>query len=139
MEKGVQVPAVKQLVVAITTGSQTTYTLKPENPTQRLCCETMRQTNDTNGVNGSGRTIEPGGDKTAPEPIAIIGMSCKFPGGATSPDKLWRMCIEGRDGWSEIPKSRFNAAAFFDEDHEKTSSVSSPHIRRSIDTAMKQY
>jgi acyl transferase domain-containing protein len=60
--------------------------------------------------------IDSDDDKTASVPIAIIGMSCKFPGGATSPGKLWRMCVEGRSGWSEIPKSRFNAAAFFDED-----------------------
>ena len=88
----------------------------------------MRQTVGTDGVNASDHAknniAEPVDDKTASTPIAIIGMSCKFPGGATSPDKLWRMCVEGRSGWSEIPKSRFNAAAFFDEDHEKTSSVS---------------
>lgn len=93
----------------------------------------MRQTNGTDGVNGSNHanrdTDQPDGSKTASAPIAIIGMGCKFPGGATSPDKLRRMCVEGRSGWSEIPKSRFNAAAFFDEDHEKTSSVRLLHIR----------
>ena len=41
-------------------------------------------------------------------PIAIIGMSCHFAGGATDPEKLWELCAEGRTGWSEIPEDRFN-------------------------------
>ncbi|KAF2800561.1 ketoacyl-synt-domain-containing protein [Melanomma pulvis-pyrius CBS 109.77] len=41
-------------------------------------------------------------------PIAIIGMSCRFAGGATDPEKLWQLCAEGRTGWSEIPEDRFN-------------------------------
>jgi hypothetical protein len=104
----------------------------------------MRQTNDTDGVNGSSHanrnTAEPDDGKIVSTPIAIIGMSCKFPGGAASPEKLWRMCVEGRNGWSEIPESRFNVAAFFDEDHEKTSSVGlhprTLPIRSPIDAAL---
>lgn len=41
-------------------------------------------------------------------PIAIIGMSCRFAGGATDPEKLWNLCAEARTGWSEIPSERFN-------------------------------
>ncbi|OLN86703.1 Lovastatin diketide synthase LovF 7 [Colletotrichum chlorophyti] len=55
----------------------------------------------------------------SPDPIAIIGMSCKFSGGSTSPEKLWRLVVEGGSGWSPIPKSRFNSDAFYDEDHAK--------------------
>ncbi|ROV97081.1 hypothetical protein VMCG_07540 [Cytospora schulzeri] len=44
----------------------------------------------------------------ATEPIAIIGMSCKFGGDATSPAKLWEMLSKGGSAWSEIPSSRFN-------------------------------
>ncbi|KAF6790728.1 polyketide synthase [Colletotrichum sojae] len=54
-----------------------------------------------------------------PEPIAVIGMSCKFSGDATSPEKLWQLVADGRDGWSPIPKSRFNSDAFYDKDHAK--------------------
>ncbi|GJC80767.1 highly reducing polyketide synthase azaB [Colletotrichum liriopes] len=53
------------------------------------------------------------------EPIAIIGMSCKFSGHATTPEKLWELVANGRDGWSSIPSSRFNKDAFYDEDHAK--------------------
>ncbi|RMZ66367.1 polyketide synthase [Pyrenophora seminiperda CCB06] len=41
-------------------------------------------------------------------PIAIIGMSCRFAGGATDPEKLWQLCAEARTGWSEVPGDRFN-------------------------------
>ena len=38
--------------------------------------------------------------------IAIVGMSCRYPGGVNSPDDLWRMLIEGRDVLSEFPTDR---------------------------------
>lgn len=48
-----------------------------------------------------------------PIPIAVIGMGCRFPGGANSPEELWSMLAEGRDAWTEMPKNRFNHAAFY--------------------------
>jgi acyl transferase domain-containing protein len=49
-------------------------------------------------------------------PIAVIGMSARLPGGATDPEKLYRMCAEARDAWSTIPTNRFNQAAFYHPD-----------------------
>ncbi|MDT0347728.1 type I polyketide synthase, partial [Streptomyces litchfieldiae] len=40
------------------------------------------------------------------EPIAIIGMSCRFPGGVTSPDALWQLVTEGTDAISSFPTDR---------------------------------
>ncbi|HEY1278336.1 MAG TPA: SDR family NAD(P)-dependent oxidoreductase, partial [Acidimicrobiales bacterium] len=40
------------------------------------------------------------------EPIAIIGMSCRFPGGATSPEAFWQLLRDGRDAISEYPADR---------------------------------
>ncbi|KAI0467616.1 phenolpthiocerol synthesis polyketide synthase ppsa [Xylaria cf. heliscus] len=46
------------------------------------------------------------------EPIAVIGLACRFPGGANSPDELWRLLAEGTSGWSEIPADRYNWRSF---------------------------
>ncbi len=40
------------------------------------------------------------------EPIAIVGMSCRYPGGITSPDDLWRLVSTGADGISPFPTDR---------------------------------
>ncbi|KAI8622911.1 hypothetical protein F5Y19DRAFT_483291 [Xylariaceae sp. FL1651] len=64
-----------------------------------------------NGTNGS--------DSWATEPIAIIGMSCKFAGSASSAEKLWDMLAAGEDAWSEIPTSRFDVRGTHHPNHEK--------------------
>lgn len=51
-----------------------------------------------------------------PMPIAVIGMACRFPGEAENVEGFWRMCCEGKSAWSEIPKTRMNADAFFHPD-----------------------
>ena len=46
------------------------------------------------------------------QPIAVIGMACKFPGGADSPQKFWDLLREGRSAWSnKCPPGRFNLDA----------------------------
>lgn len=57
------------------------------------------------------------------EPIAIIGMSCKFPGDATTPEKLWQVCADARNTWSNIPKDRFNLNGFYHPQRDKTGTV----------------
>nr|ANO42183.1 polyketide synthase [Streptomyces sp. SAT1] len=40
------------------------------------------------------------------EPIAIVGMACRFAGGVECPEDLWRMLVEERDGVTEFPGDR---------------------------------
>ncbi|PYH67688.1 type I polyketide synthase [Aspergillus vadensis CBS 113365] len=66
-------------------------------------------------------------------PIAIIGMGGRFPGDASSPEKLWELVSQGRSALSEVPKDRFNADAFYHPHHERqgTLNVRKAHFMES--------
>jgi myxalamid-type polyketide synthase MxaE and MxaD len=49
------------------------------------------------------------------EPIAIIGIGCRFPG-AHGPEAFWQLLREGVDAITEVPAERFNLHAFYDPD-----------------------
>ncbi|TVL91775.1 3-ketoacyl-ACP reductase [Streptomyces sp. SAJ15] len=42
----------------------------------------------------------------ADDPIAIVGMSCRFPGGVTTPEELWKLLISGQDAVTGFPADR---------------------------------
>ncbi|MFY2859629.1 beta-ketoacyl synthase N-terminal-like domain-containing protein [Mycobacterium sp. THU-M104] len=56
-----------------------------------------------------------GGARATDEPIAIIGLGCRFPG-ADGPAAFWRELSDGVDAISEIPPERWDADAFYDPD-----------------------
>ncbi len=56
-------------------------------------------------------------EQAAQEPFAVIGMACRFSGGVDSPDDLWVMLREGRDGVTEFPTDRdWDVDALYDPD-----------------------
>ncbi len=49
------------------------------------------------------------------EPIAIVGIGCRFPGGVTDPASFWQLLSDGVSAITETPKSRFDLDRFYDD------------------------
>lgn len=52
------------------------------------------------------------------EPIAIIGLGCRFPGNANDPSSFWRLLHEGVDAVTEVPPGRWDVDAYYDPNPE---------------------
>ncbi|MGO9510272.1 MAG: type I polyketide synthase, partial [Mycobacterium sp.] len=50
------------------------------------------------------------------EPVAVVGIGCRFPGDVTGPESFWDLLVEGRNAISRIPADRWDADAFYDPD-----------------------
>jgi len=53
------------------------------------------------------------------EPLAIVGIGCRFPGDVQSPDQLWKLLAEGVDAITEVPANRWDIASFYHPDPTK--------------------
>lgn len=61
--------------------------------------------------------------KVLREPIAIIGIGCRFPGGANTPAAFWQLLCDGVDVIREVPLDRWNVEAYYDSDRSKASKI----------------
>ncbi|TGO44407.1 hypothetical protein BCON_0524g00010 [Botryotinia convoluta] len=62
-------------------------------------------------------------DQDLLEPIAIVGMSLKYPQDATSPEAFWKLIQEKRCTMTEWPSDRLKIDAFYHPDKKKNSTV----------------
>ncbi|GED83720.1 type I polyketide synthase [Streptomyces sp. 6-11-2] len=62
------------------------------------------------------------------DPIVIVGMSCRFPGGASTPEELLRLALDGADAISEFPAERgWDAHGLYDPDPDRQGRTYSVH------------
>uniref|UniRef100_UPI00262EA19B type I polyketide synthase n=1 Tax=uncultured Streptomyces sp. TaxID=174707 RepID=UPI00262EA19B len=87
-------------------------TLVFDHPTPTALAEHLRDL--VRGATGHRRATT---GTAADEPVAIIGMACRYPGGVASPADLWRLVAEGRDGIVDFPDDRgWDTAGLYDPD-----------------------
>ena len=55
-------------------------------------------------------------EKVRNEPVAIIGMACRFAAGANDPERYWQLLVDGIDGVSEVPPERWSVEDYYDPD-----------------------
>ncbi len=61
-------------------------------------------------------TKKPARASTVDEPIAIVGMACRYPGGITTPESFWHLLDQGIDAVTEMPHERWDVDALYDPD-----------------------
>ncbi|HWM07667.1 MAG TPA: SDR family NAD(P)-dependent oxidoreductase, partial [Actinophytocola sp.] len=97
--------------LAEATGRRLPATLVFDHPTTRAILDHL-----------TGETV-PGEDNAAArtdEPIAIVAMSCRFPGGLDTPERLWRFVAGGGDAIGPFPTDRgWDTDALFDPDPDR--------------------
>ncbi len=66
-------------------------------------------------------------ERARTEPIAIVGMGCRYPGNVNSPAEFWELLHSGRDAVGEIPRGRWDVDALYDADSNHAGTVYTRH------------
>src|ERR1700761_9443188 len=62
-------------------------------------------------------------EKADVEPIAVVGMACRLPGGVSTPADYWQLLHDGVSGVIRVPEDRWDADAYFSEDHTRPGTI----------------
>ncbi|KKK74162.1 hypothetical protein LCGC14_2886520, partial [marine sediment metagenome] len=63
-------------------------------------------------------------DRNKREPLAIVGIGCRFPGDVTNPEEFWKLIVEKSDALSDIPVDRWDSNALFAPDFKQAGKIS---------------
>ncbi|MFJ7900277.1 amino acid adenylation domain-containing protein [Streptomyces sp. NPDC096198] len=63
-------------------------------------------------------------EQAGSEPVAVVGMACRMPGGADSPEAFWEFLDRGGDGIGDIPAGRWDVGHFYDPDPDAPGKMS---------------
>lgn len=66
-------------------------------------------------------------ENRAREPIAIVGMGCRFPGESNTPQQFWRNLKNGFDAIKEVPSDRWDIKEFYDPDIDAPGKICTPY------------
>ncbi|OQS12812.1 hypothetical protein B0T36_22885 [Nocardia donostiensis] len=90
----------------VATGLHLTATVVFDHPTPAALADHIaRRLAGASADAGDGDSTERPPTPTA-EPIAIIGLGCRYPGGVSDPEQLWQLLVDGRDAIGEFPTDR---------------------------------
>src|SRR3984957_3157350 len=62
-------------------------------------------------------------EKSDTEPIAVVGMACRLPGGVDSPAQYWQFLKDGGNGVIRVPADRWDADAYYSDDHTRPGTI----------------
>ena len=66
-------------------------------------------------------------ERARTEPIAVVGLGCRFPGGADGPESFWSLLRDGVDAITEVPPERWSVDAFYDPDPDAPGKMYARH------------
>ncbi|CAL9427124.1 hypothetical protein SUDANB105_01962 [Streptomyces sp. enrichment culture] len=108
------------------TGLRLTSSLVFDHPTPAALAAHLRTALAGTGAAPDSRPVsvpapaDPASPAVGDDPVAVVGMACRFPGGVASPEDLWRLVAEGTDAVAEFPEDRgWDIARLYDPDPDR--------------------
>jgi acyl transferase domain-containing protein/D-arabinose 1-dehydrogenase-like Zn-dependent alcohol dehydrogenase/acyl carrier protein len=125
-ELGVDSPAAVELCnrLRAATGRRVPAARLFDYPTPLALAGHLLELTGSGAPRGARRTPLPAAARAVDEPVAIVGMSCRLPGGADSPEELWQMLAADGDAMGGFPADRgWDLEALYDADPDRSGTV----------------